>query len=286
MKRKSLIYSLMLAIILSVVSGAGNISAAARSITDIVKVTKPTEIKMGEWKSYQIAITDWTDGDVENYDFTPISSDENIVKVVRKTKWVSELHALNKGAATLTVNIGEKFEPYVFTVQVVDDYTVIPETTPTPTPEPTSPVVIKEPTHEEIMVKDIQDYIRQLEPLITYEEKAINAHNQNKGPNDTTRKTFFLSLNNTVVPNYTKFVSGLKNLKPNTANAELKEIHNYYVAGAKLQLEGFTIMRDSLKTTKIDYSKFYAGNKKVKEGSIKLDKLEILMDNYKMKYFK
>ncbi|MFD2878215.1 hypothetical protein ACFTAO_22890 [Paenibacillus rhizoplanae] len=96
--------------------------------------------------------------------------------------------------------------------RLVDDYTVIPETTPAPT----SPVVITEPTHEEIMVKDIEEYSKQLELLENYEDKAITVYNQlidlrikrlNK------KKTFFLSLNNTVVPNYTKFVSGLKYLK-------------------------------------------------------------------------
>ncbi|WP_313637222.1 hypothetical protein, partial [Paenibacillus sp.] len=196
MKRKSWIYSLMLAIIVSVVFGVGSIYAAAQNITDIVKVTKPAEIKVGEWKSYEIAITDWTDADVTEHDFTPISSDENVVKVVRKTQWVSELHAINKGNATLTVNIGEKFEPYVFTVQVVDDYTVIPE--------PTKPVVIKEPTHEEIMLQDLEDYIEQLQPLGSYEKKAITTLNQNRLLNDSTRKTLFLTLNNTVLPNYTK----------------------------------------------------------------------------------
>ncbi|MEK4348809.1 hypothetical protein [Paenibacillus sp. FSL P4-0184] len=276
MKRKSWIYSLMLAIIVSVVFGVGSIYAAARNITDIVKVTKPAEIKVGEWKSYEIAITDWTDADVTEHDFTPISSDENVVKVVRKTQWVSELHAINKGNATLTVNIGEKFEPYVFTVQVVDDYTVIPE--------PTKPVVIKEPTHEEIMLQDLEDYIEQLQPLGSYEKKAITTLNQNSFLNDSTRKTIFLTLNNTVLPNYTKFVSGLKNLKAN--NVELKEIHTSYLAGAKLQLEGFTIMRDSLRTTKINWSKFNAGEKKVAEGIKQLNKSEMLLDKYAIKYVK
>lgn len=276
MKRKSWIYSLMLAIIVSVVFGVGSIYAAAQNITDIVKVTKPAEIKVGEWKSYEIAITDWTDADVTEHDFTPISSDENVVKVVRKTQWVSELHAINKGNATLTVNIGEKFEPYVFTVQVVDDYTVIPE--------PTKPVVIKEPTHEEIMLQDLEDYIEQLQPLGSYEKKAITTLNQNRLLNDSTRKTLFLTLNNTVLPNYTKFVSGLKNLKAN--NVELKEIHTYFLAGAKLQLEGFTIMRDSLKTTKINWSKFNAGEKKKAEGIKQLNKSEMLLDEYAIKYVK
>ena len=276
MKRKSWIYSLMLAIIVSVVFGVGSIYAAVQNITDIVKVTKPAEIKVGEWKSYEIAITDWTDADVTEHDFTPISSDENVVKVVRKTQWVSELHAINKGNATLTVNIGEKFEPYVFTVQVVDDYTVIPE--------PTKPVVIKEPTHEEIMLQDLEDYIEQLQPLGSYEKKAITTLNQNRLLNDSTRKTLFLNLNNTVLPNYTKFVSGLKNLKAN--NVELKEIHTSFLAGAKLQLEGFTIMRDSLKTTKINWSKFNAGEKKRAEGIKQLNKSEMLLDKYAIKYVK
>lgn len=277
MKRKSFIYSLLLAIIVSIVSGSGSIHAAARNITDIVKVTKPTEIKVGEWKSYKIAITDWTDADVTDHDFTPTSSDENIIKVVRKTQWVSELHAMNKGTATFTVNIGEKFEPYVFTVQVVDDYTIIPE--------PTKPVVVKEATQAEIMLQDLLDYTDQLQILVNYEKKAITTINQNKVVNDSTRKTIFLALNNTVVPNYTKFVSGLKNIKPKNNNAELKEIHNYCLAGAKLQLEGFTIMRDSLKTTKINFTKYNAGDKKGAEGIKLLNKAEALLDKYTKKYF-
>jgi hypothetical protein len=249
-------------------------------------VTKPTEIKVGEWKSYEIAITDWTDADVTDHDFTPTSSDENIIKVVRKTQWVSELHAMNKGTATFTVNIGEKFEPYVFTVQVVDDYTVIPE----PTPEPTKPVVVKEPTPAEIqakiMLQDLSDYTDQLQLLVNYEKKSIATINQYEVVNDSTRKTIFLALNNTVVPNYTKYVSGLKNIKPNNNNAELKEIYNYHLAGAKLQLEGFIIMRDSLKTTKINYSKFDIGYKKVGDGVKQLNKASMLVDKYKGKYLK
>lgn len=285
MKRKSLICSLLLAIIVSIVSGSGSIHAAARYITDIVKVTKPTEIKVGEWKSYEVAITDWTDADVTDYDFTPTSSDENIIKVVRKTQWVSELHAMNKGTATFTVNIGEKYEPYVFTVQVVDDYTVIPE--------PTKPVVVKEATQAEvqaevqaeIMAQDLSDYTDQLHLINNYEKKAITTINQYKVVNDLTRKSIFLALNNTVVPNYTKYVSGLKNIKPNNNNAELKEIYNYHLAGAKLQLEGFIIMRDSLKTTKINFTKFTAGDKKGAEGVKLLNKAEVLLDKYTKKYF-
>ncbi|WP_340393704.1 hypothetical protein [Paenibacillus sp. FSL E2-0177] len=45
-------------------------------------------------------------------------------------------------------------------------------------------------------------------------------------------------------------------------------------------------MRDSLKTTKINYSKFETGNKKVIEGAKQLDKMSVLLDKYESKYFK
>lgn len=82
------------------------------------------------------------------------------------------------------------------------------------------------------------------------------------------------------MPNYTKYVSGLKNIKPNKNNAELKEIYNYHLAGAKLQLEAFILMRDSMKTTKINFTKYNAAEKKGAEGIKLLNKVEALLDKY------
>ncbi|MEK3793395.1 hypothetical protein MKX42_16815 [Paenibacillus sp. FSL R7-0204] len=92
----------------------------------------------------------------------------------------------------------------------------------------------------------------------------------------------FLALNNTVVPNYTKYVSGLKNIKPNKNNSELKEIYNYHQAGAKFP---FILMRDSMKTTKINFTKYNAGEKKGAEGIELLNKMEALLDKFTQKYF-
>lgn len=74
------------------------------------------------------------------------------------------------------------------------------------------------PTVEE---EDFLNYLDQLDLAAVYEEKAFNALGGGFYITSSNRKSVFLKLTNTAIPNYTKYVSKLKLIKPQTA--ELKK---------------------------------------------------------------
>lgn len=74
------------------------------------------------------------------------------------------------------------------------------------------------PTVEE---EDFLGYLDQLDMASVYEERAFNALGGGFYITSSNRKSVFLKLTNTAIPNYTKYVSKLKMIKPQ--NAELQK---------------------------------------------------------------
>ncbi|AJS60956.1 hypothetical protein [Paenibacillus sp. IHBB 10380] len=119
-------------------------------------------------------------------------------------------------------------------------------------------------------------YADQVELLAKLEDKAIAAYNQNNYMTSSNRKKTYLAFNNTIVPTYTKFVVGLKKIKP--SQTELKKIHATFIKGASLQLEGLTLIKKSISTQTINMKTFNqaqtkldAGRKLVKKYSADLE---------------
>ncbi|AJS60955.1 hypothetical protein [Paenibacillus sp. IHBB 10380] len=108
------------------------------------------------------------------------------------------------------------------------------------------------------------DYADQLELIAKFEDKAVTVYTKYSYITSSNRKQTYAAFNNTIIPNYTKFVVGLKKIKPTTP--ELKKIHETYIKGASLQLQAFTLFKNSLSSKSINYKVFDQGNVKLAAG--------------------
>ncbi|MGF9697317.1 hypothetical protein [Paenibacillus sp. MABNR03] len=111
--------------------------------------------------------------------------------------------------------------------------------------------------------EDFLDYMLALEKTTVYEKKALDSIGSTY-VTSANRKSIFLKLNNTAVPNYTKYVSMLKQIKPE--NAELKKIHAKLVKGSYAQLEGYLLFKKSVSKTKVNSALLKQGNAKIDTG--------------------
>lgn len=114
-----------------------------------------------------------------------------------------------------------------------------------------------------------RDYADSLEAIIQYEDKAANAFNSVGMVSASNRKAVYSTLNNVIVPNYSKFYYHLKQIKP--ANKEVAKLHGYYLQGAALQLEGMQLIKKSLYGAKINWTTYNQGQAKLKSGKAKID---------------
>ncbi|WP_339312293.1 hypothetical protein NZ043_14045 [Paenibacillus sp. FSL k6-2145] len=121
--------------------------------------------------------------------------------------------------------------------------------------------------------KDFKKYLEQISRLVPYESKAVDTLGSVGGEvNSTNRKSMYLKLTNTVIPNYTKTVSMLKQIKP--SNPELKKIHAYYVKGSYLQLEGYLLYKQAVSKNKVNSKILQQGRAKVRAAGVLLDQYE------------
>ncbi|MGQ8870632.1 hypothetical protein [Paenibacillus sp. TSA_86.1] len=112
--------------------------------------------------------------------------------------------------------------------------------------------------------QDFLDYLDALEAAGVYEKKAMDAIGGNTYITSSNRKSFFLTLNNTAIPNYTKYVSMLKQIKPE--NTELKKVHNKLIKGSYAQLEGYQLFKKAVSKTTINRTFLKQGNDKIAVG--------------------
>lgn len=108
------------------------------------------------------------------------------------------------------------------------------------------------------------DYLDALTTPAVYEKKALDAVGGSTYITSSNRKSFYLKLNNTAIPNYTKYVSMLKQIKPE--NAELKKIHAKLIKGSYAQLEGYQLFKKSVAKTKVNSKLLKQGNDKIATG--------------------
>ncbi|MCK6077963.1 hypothetical protein [Paenibacillus silvae] len=112
--------------------------------------------------------------------------------------------------------------------------------------------------------QDLLDYIDALDVAGVYEKKALDAVGGSTYITSSNRKSIFLTLNNTAIPNYTKYVSMLKQIKPE--NAELKKIHDKLIRGSYAQLEAYQLFKKAVSKTKVNSTFLKQGNDKVAVG--------------------
>lgn len=118
---------------------------------------------------------------------------------------------------------------------------------------------------------DFENYLDQLLAIAQYEEKAFSALPSTLYISSSNRKSLFLKFNNTVVPNYTKYVSQLKQIKPE--NAELQKIHTKLTRGSYNHLEGYLLYKRALSKYTINRTLLTQGNAKVKTAKNGLNSL-------------
>ncbi|MCG7384368.1 hypothetical protein [Paenibacillus sp. ACRRY] len=111
--------------------------------------------------------------------------------------------------------------------------------------------------------EDFLNYLGALDLTTVYEKKALDSIGSTY-VTSANRKSIFLKLNNTAVPNYTKYVSMLKQIKPE--NAELQKIHNKLIRGSYAQLEGYLLFKKSVSKTKVNSALLKQGNAKIDAG--------------------
>ncbi|WP_440116582.1 hypothetical protein [Paenibacillus sp. QZ-Y1] len=127
--------------------------------------------------------------------------------------------------------------------------------------------------------KEFEQYLEQIYALESYETKALDAlESVGSQVTSANRKSMYLKLTNTVIPNYTKLVSKAKQIKP--TNREIKKIHAYFVKGSYLQLEGYLLYKQAVSKKKVNYTILKQGSAKVKAGGDLINQCEQLLYAY------
>jgi len=121
-------------------------------------------------------------------------------------------------------------------------------------------------------------YYLSVAALAEYEATAVDAFEKVKTVNAKNRKTVLAIFTKTVLPNYGKFLNGLKKVKP--GNAKLVKIHANYVKGATAQHEAFTAMKNALAKSTIDSKAYSTAKTKLAAGKKLIDKWSTDIGNY------
>lgn len=126
--------------------------------------------------------------------------------------------------------------------------------------------------------EDFLNYMDQLDGVAIYEERAFNALAGSSYITSSNRKSVFLKLTNTAIPNYTKYVSKLKLIKPQ--NTELQKIHAKLIKGSYTQLEGFQLAKKSVSKTTVNSAVLKQANTKIDQGKKNINQYQKELSAY------
>lgn len=126
------------------------------------------------------------------------------------------------------------------------------------------------------------EYSDQMTPLLEYEKKAWTAYYKNDYVNPSNRKQEYLLVTNTIIPNYKKFLTGIKQIKP--IHPELVKMHAKYVKGATLEMEGFLLFQKYVSKTKLNDDILDKSNAKLDVGGDLLLQFDKEMEAYISKF--
>ncbi|WP_222125204.1 hypothetical protein [Paenibacillus xylanexedens] len=128
-------------------------------------------------------------------------------------------------------------------------------------------------TYSDQSYEEFKEYTTQLFALETYEAKAFTAlESIDTQVTSTNRKSMYLKLTNTVIPNYTKLVSKAKQIKP--TNPKLKKIHATFIKASYTQLEGYLLYQKAVSKNKVNYTLLKQGNAKVNTAGVLMNQCE------------
>lgn len=201
--------------------------------------------------------------DGSTLDYTATSSKTSVVSVEPVTDKVY-VRAVGDGNASVKIE-SPGYEPVQFDFVVGDGE--LTGDADLSTDDPTDDEWIDDGEFEEDIpqeILDLQEYADMLISLEKFENTATASYMKNNMVTSKNRKQAYQAFTYTIIPNYNKLVWGAKNIK--APNAELQKLHNQFILGAKLQLEGFYLMKAAIAKPNITSTSFKAANKKISEG--------------------
>lgn len=128
----------------------------------------------------------------------------------------------------------------------------------------------------------LTDYADQLDRIAMYEDKAVDTYNKFRYVTSANRKQAYAALTYTVIPNYTKFLVGMKQIKP--ANSQLAKIHTHYIKAASLHLEAMKLFQKYVSSTTLNVSILNQANAKIDAGMTALNVYKKALTAYTAKF--
>ena len=124
--------------------------------------------------------------------------------------------------------------------------------------------------------EDILNYVNEETTAASeLEDEAITAYEGVSGANYQDDPTMHDALVNVVIPSYSEFIKELKDVTIETE--ELKELHEIYLTGAELQLQGFEKIVEALE--KQDASIIEEANQLLNEGKENIEDYKNKLDS-------
>lgn len=131
-------------------------------------------------------------------------------------------------------------------------------------------------------VNPLPDYLRQIQKIDSYEDKAVKTYNSYRYVTSSNRKKAYAAMSNIVVPNYTQFVIGLKQIKPE--DPQLAKIHGKYIKATSLQLQALTLFQKYVSTPQLNAATLKQANLKVDAGINMLKEYRNDIDQYEEQF--
>jgi hypothetical protein len=89
---------------------------------------------------------------------------------------------------------------------------------------------------------DLTNYVNQgVLQIAELEQKSLERYASVTGPNYKSDEEVYAALNDRVIPLYTRFLRGLRKIKPETQ--EVRELNHVYILGAESLLDGFKTLK-------------------------------------------
>lgn len=134
---------------------------------------------------------------------------------------------------------------------------------------------------------DLTEYVNQgILGIAELERRPLTRYASARGENYTTEEHLYIVLKNDVVPEYERFLSLLRQIKPKTA--EVRKLHFHYLQGAENICRGFKIKILGLEQN--DDVLIRAANEMIEKGRKQNEKwrkeLAILYDSHKVGFTK
>lgn len=137
-------------------------------------------------------------------------------------------------------------------------------------PSTPEPGYVEDDTYSEVAPElqqafnDYVEYYNQYKEWVPYETKAVTILNKYKKVLASTRKQAYSEMTTIAIPNYKKFLSGIKQIKPN--NTDLSTMHAQLIKGTTLQLEGMILFQKYVSKLNPDPTIIKKANVKFTQG--------------------